>query len=155
MTVLLTTDASVIGDKVLNLLDTNKGLFDVADVWLGDQQLLPRTPAACVVVGNTAVDLAGAPRRVNDTYNLTINVYHTKITDNQEVERQCNQRAEAIRRFLDNYDSGRLDGLVIDSMVTLIEPGFANRGAGTPSWYKTSRINWQGRQRYNLYYNPT
>jgi len=147
----LATAGSVVGDRWMVVLNDNKSELQIEDVWLGDQQLLPRTPAMCVVVGNTDTDLAGAPRRVEDIYNLTFNVYHCKLTDNQDVERECNRRTEAIRKFLDDYSVGTLDGLVIHSMVTKIEPGYANRGSGTTAnWYKTSRISWQGLSRYNL-----
>jgi len=150
-----TTTGSGVADKILSVLNDNKGMFQLEDIWLGDQQLFPRTPCATVVAGNTDIDLAGAPRRVQDTYNVTINLYHCKITDNQDVERECNRRAEEVRHFLDDYDSGRLDGLVISSMVIRMEPGYANRGLGAQAnWYKTSRLIWQGISRYNLAYSP-
>lgn len=151
----LATTAVEVVDALYELLDFRKDELELADVWLGEQQLLPRTPAVCVIFGQTESELAGSNRRVQDTYNVTFQVYHCKLTDNQDVERECQLRAEALRAFLNNYDSGRLDGLVVHSMVTSNEPGYANRAQGTQaSWYKTSRLSWSGMTRYNLTFAP-
>jgi hypothetical protein len=147
----LATTGTAVADAMFELLESTRGPLGIVDVWYGDQRLFPHTPALCVVLGSTDIELVGAPRRVQDTYNIQLKLYHGKIAEVQELERECNVRAELVRSFIDNYDSGRLGGLVIDSMVTSIEPGFANI---RDNWYKTSRINWSGMSRYLLTFEP-
>ena len=139
------TAGTVIADYILGILTTNKVTLGLVDIWLGEQKLLPTTPCACVILGPTKVELVGTPRRVENTYDLTVQIYHSSLMDKQSLERECNQRAEAVQTFL-NADP-TMSGNVIHSYVTGVEPGFASRG---DSWYKSSRVSWTGFSRFNL-----
>lgn len=150
-----TTTGTIIGQAVLQVLNDNVNKLGLQDVWFGDQHLLPRTPSACVIVGNTQTQLVGAARRVEDNFEVLVIVYHCRNTDNQETELECNQRAEAVADLLNSQDNGKWSGLVLHGFVVGIEPGYANKGsAGSPSWYKSSRITWQGMNRRNMSYTP-
>ena len=128
-------------------LETNKVALLLADVWFGDQQLLPQTPSACVIVGSTEFTSAGSPRRVQADFEVQVLVYHCKIQDIQVTELECAQRAEAVAAKLNAIITG--GGLLVGSFVTKIEPGFVDKNSGR-TWYKTSRVTFTGFSLFNL-----
>jgi hypothetical protein len=117
------------------------------DVFFGDQALLPKTPAACVIVGPTETTLVGAPRYVQANFKVQVLVYHCKLQDKQITELECSERAEAVAANLDNAIT--FNGLVLDGFIVSIEPGFVDKSQGQ-TWYKTSRITWEGFSKFNL-----
>lgn len=143
-------DTSLIGDYLFNLLSELKTSWQVEDIWLGDQNLLPHTPAACVIVGPQERTLVGAPRQVEAIHEVGILVYHCRLQDSQITEDECNKRAEAIVQSL-NLDAQLGDSddyLVIHGMVVKVEPGYIAKDSG--NWYRSSRITWSGKSRFLL-----
>lgn len=140
-------NASELGQFLTDLIIKYKDSLSIADIFYGDQNMLPRTPSACVIVGDASTELVGAPRYVQTDFSVQVLVYHCKIQDSQITELECTQRAEGIRDLLNNAYT--LGGRVLNGMVTKVEPGFIEKGA-SQSWYRTTRLTWEGYSRFNL-----
>ena len=129
----------------------------IEDVWYGDQNLLPHTPAICVETGNLARQFAGVPYRVENNFEVYIMVYHGEITDKQINRDICEKLAVQIQDLMhsdircDNplYDPAvsTAAGLVIYGMVSAIEPGYTVRQR---SLMYTTRITWFGMSKTSI-----
>lgn len=130
---------SVIANFMFDLMVTNQDALGFADVWFGDQGKLPRTPALCIVPGNKARALEGAPLRTRVDYLIYLMVYHEAV---QEVQTQLQETitlAEAVENLL--HQDLSFGGNLQHSMVTNTEPGFAVRSRTV---LRTTRITWEG-----------
>jgi hypothetical protein len=99
---------------------------NVQDVWLGDQDRLPRTPCLTVEPGNKVREYNGAPRRFSvsqDTYVVCYVECVQSAKDNVELLMQVSEGVEEVL-----HSDAQLDGLVVSSFVVQTEMGFADRG---------------------------
>ncbi len=106
-------------------LTDDKFTLGLEDVWLGDQTKLPRTPSVAVEPGESRRELNGAPRRTENTFILYLMIYHNKLQDSQVTRLEAQQFSEVVESFI--HADPRLGGLVIHSLVTANESGYANR----------------------------
>ena len=112
---------------LFTLLDDAKATFTpaVQDVFYGDQKQIPRTPAITVAASQKARELAGAPRRIENTFEVFINVYFSNVRGIELNHRGADELAEAVEAKV--HADITFGGLVINSMVVLNEAGFLNR----------------------------
>jgi hypothetical protein len=155
--VAFTDDYSKVALYIENLVKKYQTALGLQDVFYGDMDLIPRTPAACIETGPLVRQLTGAMARVDNSFTIYIMVYHGKVQDVQLNKLQCDQFAVAIQNKL--HTDLRLDdpsvdatvtrgnGLVYYGMVTGIEPGYTIR---SKSLMRTSRITWEGNSKTNL-----
>lgn len=134
----LTDKISVVSQAVHDLLEENKVGLGLADVWYGDQEKLPQTPAACVEAGTKTRDLNGSPRRTQVIMEVFIIVYHERVSDSEENQKKSELLGEAVEDLL--HQNEDLSGLVIHSMVISNEPGYVVRGGAQ---IKASRLTFQ------------
>jgi hypothetical protein len=109
------------------------------DVWYGDQEMVPRTPAVAVEPGSKARVIAGTSRSTENRLTVYLMVYVAKIQDVQATRKTTDQIAEAIEVHLHNDPT--LGGLVIFSMVSSVESGYAIRGG---TLMRSARMTWEG-----------
>lgn len=117
----------VVADYLFTMLRTAKGLFTPAirEVFYGDQKRIPETPALTVAASEKRRALVGAPRRVENTFHVFINLFVFNVRDVALNHREADQLAEAVEAKI--HEDVALGGLVIHSMVMLNESGFLNR----------------------------
>lgn len=117
----------LVTDYLYTLLDGYKASFTpaVQDVYYGDQKQIPRTPAITVAASQKTRDLAGAPRRIENVFEVFINIYFSKVGAIALNHRGADQLAEAVEAKI--HEDIVFDGLVINSLVVLNESGFLNR----------------------------
>lgn len=143
------TDSIVVVAKYLqNWIRTAMATGPVAplrDVYYGDQAKIPFTPVACVETGDKRRSLNGAPRRVDTPMTIYILIYHFTVGNNEVVREEADQLGEDVETLI--HTDVRLDGLVIDSLVTSLEYGYARRG---DSLFRTSRLTLECRQQVQL-----
>lgn len=132
-------------DTTYNLIVTNAVTLDLADVFWGDQDKIPRTSAACIEPVMKTRELAGVPRRTDVPMELYVMVYHAKIQDVQVTTRECVIQAEAIETLL--HQDAQMGGLFIHTLVTAIEPGFARR---TATLFRSTRITFTALSKVSL-----
>jgi len=121
-----------------DLLYENRLPLVLEDVWEGDQNLIPRVPAICIVMGDYKRTLSGAPFRTDNEFTIYLMVYHGGVRDNQLNYRECNERAEAIMTLL--HTDKTMGDNVIHGYVTGMEPGYQEK----KTLMYVTRITWQG-----------
>lgn len=146
------TDNAVMCRFLVNKLNASaaKTALQIQDVYYGDQERLPRTPAVCVEPGEKVRELNGAPRRTLITFTNYIIVYHNPVKNATVIREEDDQRAEAIERFIhaDPYFAdGSGNDQVIDSLVTSIESGYQMRAN---TLFRASRLTVEARNQEQL-----
>lgn len=129
MTSTLTDSTLVLANRFFDILDQNKAIVGLEDVWFGDQQLIPKTPTLCVEPGIKRRDLQGVPDMTRMTIDTNFLIYHSPVRETQTARRECIDVAEQVERFLnENYlrlESAEGNQLIIHGFVTLFDPGYA------------------------------
>lgn len=117
----------VVTDHLFTLLDGYKANFTpaVEAVYFGDQKQIPVTPAITVASSQKGRELAGAPRRILNTFEVFINIYFSNVKSIALNHRAADQLAEAVEAKI--HEDIIFGGLVINSLVVLNEAGFLNR----------------------------
>lgn len=110
---------------VYERLDSNKSLVNVEDVYLGDQERVPRTPCLTVEPGTHSRDYNGAPRRVAVSFEAYIMVYVQKIQDSAANVKLLLATVKLVEQVL--HADNTLGKRVISSYVAEVEPGYATR----------------------------
>jgi hypothetical protein len=139
-----------VAKRIFDLLVADKvgantlGLVN-GDVFYGDQDKLPRTPAVCVQASDTTSPLDGVPRMVRRQHETIITVFHAGYDDNQTTELESQQFADAVADFLDGNmelrDAAGNDPLVIHGWVVSNAPGYMRVGDNK---FRATRLTWQG-----------
>jgi hypothetical protein len=141
----------VVASHLFDLITTNKTTFTtpVEDVYYGDQRRFPRTPAVTVAPSQKTRELAGAPRRILNTFNVFVNLFFSDVQDVALNHRASDQLAEELEALI--HANITFDGLVINSMVVLNESGFLNR---SESQFRGSRLIVQATSKTLLPMSP-
>lgn len=122
-----------------------QGDLGIVDVFYGDQERIPRTPAACFEAGEKTRQLNGAPRRVMTNLTIYCLIYHNPIKSMQAVREEDDQLAEAIEAKI--HEDPTFEGQVIDSLVTSIESGYQVKAN---SMFRASRLTIEARVQVQL-----
>lgn len=136
------TDSSVaVTEKVHGLLSFRKAELGIAEVYYGDQTLIPVFPA--VVLESYPKDRT---IRVTHKFDLTIRVgitiYHDKVQSTTVTKKEAEELAEAVEAVL--QEDMTMGGLVLFGFVTRVEPGVAIRQR---EMIRASRLTWEGRSK--------
>lgn len=129
-----------VADYLKNALEAATQL-GFEDVFFGDQEMIPRTPAVAVDPSDMQRDLAGVATggMTLNTMTVYVYIYHGPLQSPQITRRECDQLAEAVMEQL--HKDLQLGGLVIHGYCTSLESGAASRGS---VMLRTHRITWQG-----------
>lgn len=122
----------------------NSGL-GFKDVWIGDETLIPRTPAASVLGGPKTRELVETGFTTMNVFAATIVIYHAKLGSQNTNRLDCTGLAESLEEFL--HTDKQLGGLVFNSYCTSIEPGFSELGQAI---MVSTRVTWQGRSKTRI-----
>ena len=133
----LFTKNSQFVDYTIALLKAHPEL-GLLDVFYGDQDFLPRNPAACVEPNRKAQQLKGAPRRTNVDLSVFVILYISAISDTQKNRRDADVLSEAVEVVL--HLDAQCAQQVIHSLVTSNESGWATK-SGTP--IRASRLTFE------------
>lgn len=145
----LTDQVDVFTNAVWSLLQANKESLGLQDVWMGDQDRLPRTPCCSVEPGMKMRELNGVPRRYQVQLEAYIMVYLDRIQDTQNNQRQVLVLSEAIEAVL--HSDSTVGGIVIDSVVVESNPGYVSRSGTLMS---AVRLTFRGMSQKMLPYPP-
>ena len=127
-------------DYIFEKLEANQANLGVAQVYYGDQEKFPETPSVCVEPDERPRELKSAQRMTKVTFRIYILVYHGTISSPQANRRDADLLAENIEALI--HEDPQFGGLLIHSLCTNIESGYANRGERT--LVRTSRITFEG-----------
>lgn len=129
---------------VRNLLSTNAVALGLKGVFFGDRNKIPFVPAACVEPVDKRRELAGAPRRTENTFQVYVLIYHALVDDTERTLTESLTRAEAVETLL--HADPQLGGLVIHGLVRSLESGVAYK----QSLFRATRLTFEGLTKTNL-----
>jgi len=133
------SNLSVIVQYIVDKLEANKTSLGIVDVFYGDQHLIPNIPSVTVEGGDKQREYTQTGMQTTVSLPVYIYIYHSGIRDLQITKKACDELTEAIETLL--HQDVDLGGLVINGLVTDVEPGFANRGKDI---FVVHRLTWQG-----------
>lgn len=118
------------------------------DVFYGDQDFLPRNPAACVEPQRKTQQLKGAPRRTEVNLSVFVILYVSALTDPQSNRRDADKLSEEVEAVL--HLDAQCKNQVIHSLVVSNESGWASK-SGTP--IRASRLTFEATSQDQLPYS--
>ncbi len=134
------TDSLIdVADQLKILLEQYQTTLGIADVYYGDQVLVPRTPTVCVEPLEKVRELAGVSDRTENTIQVGIMIYHGQVTSSQITRRECDVFAEQVEKVL--HLDRQLGGLLIYGFCNRLESGYAERNGALMF---SSRLTYQG-----------
>lgn len=130
-----------VDDVTSALVDVLKNQSDVAfqQVYYGDEDRIPFTPSASVSVMLDS-ELQGNTYRMIHTFTGVIVIYHAELQNEELARSECNKQAELIKGHV---HTNTLGGIVVQSWVTKLEPGYSARSEKTV--LKSTEITWLAR----------
>lgn len=137
---------SPVAQHVKNLLAENTDLGFKA-VFYGDQELIPKTPAAAVSPANITRDLRGVPFQIQTDFALFIIVYGGQLGDQQGNTLEIDRLTEATSLVIDRdglppqHGGTRFNDMIIHGNVLTIDYGYAIR---SNKLVRANRITWTG-----------
>lgn len=140
-----TDNLTVFSQAVVDRLVANAStLTDVdgneLEVFYGEQNQYPRTPAAAVEPVDKERELQGAPRMYVVRMTVSVVLYLTKVLEsNQATRKAVDTLGEQVEAVL--HQNPHYDGLLLDSYVRRAESGYAYK-SGTQ--YRAYRVEFEG-----------
>lgn len=143
----LTDSLVTFAQYVETLMRTNAVSLNVMNeaIFYGEQDTVPYTPTICVDADNKRNEYAAAQRLTDVHFTVHVIIYHSKFTSASDNALGSDMMAEEVERLL--HADPTCGGLVLDSHVTVIESGYAQR---ENTIYRTSRLTFVGRSRTRL-----
>lgn len=136
------TDSLVaVTDYIKALMVSNAATLGLADVFYGDQNLIPQTPAVCVegMLKDRKIPEGTTSHRTFNQMSVLLMVYHSEMDSNEATQRDVELLAESIESLLHNDVT--MGGNVIHGYVVQLEPGRAMRNRVL---LRSARMVWQG-----------
>jgi hypothetical protein len=124
----LTDSSEVVANYIFGILQGVADTFSpesIQDVFYGDQSLLPKTPAVCVVPGVKNREFQGASLCTLNTFVTYVYLYYEKLQDAQLNVHGCTALADAIEKFV--HADFKLGGNVVYVICEQNEPGIATK----------------------------
>jgi len=117
----------------------NKANLVLADVFYGDQNLIPVTPVVCIEpqIKTNTLDESAAARKISIEFRLFFLVYFAFIQSPQDNRRGADALAEAIETIV--HTDRTLGGLVIHGYCTDVESGYTTK---SNSLIRSNRITY-------------
>lgn len=137
-----TSATSTITQALVDLMVTNKTTLGLKDIFYGDQNLIPRTPSLSVDPGPRLRDYTQTGLQTTVELTEFIMIYHSQYKDLQTVKKATDVLAEDVEAVLhlNRTEIGTGSQLVVHSLVTSVEPGFAERGKQI---FVVHRLTWE------------
>lgn len=145
----LTDQLVVVANALKGILEDAQEDLGLEDVFYGDLDRIPRSPAACIETGEKTRELEGAPRRTLVTMPVYIFVYHNALKAASDDQKEENDLlSEAIETEIHKYP--HLGGLVIHGMCTALEPGYEQK---QDNIWQVTRITYEATSKVMLPYS--
>lgn len=129
---------SEITQALIDLLASDNSL-GLTRVYYGDQQGYPSVPSATIEHEGSTREYTQTGLQTTRTVECVVIVYHGKAEDVQTVKKELDQYAQAVENRL--HSDSTLGGLVINGLVTSMEPGTVLVGRSN---FYAHRLTWEG-----------
>jgi hypothetical protein len=143
----LTDSLTVWAEWVRNYLDneTWKTEAGIAQVLYGDRDRIGVVPLVCIEPSEKGRRFVGAHRRTEIDFEVYVLVYYGTMQATADNRKEVDAIAEAVELRLNSALT--CDGLVINSLVTNLTSGVANKGG---SFIRATRLTFTATSRVNL-----
>ncbi len=143
----LTDSQSTFAAWVKDYLDTPewRDVVGIQMVTYGDQEKISVVPMVCVEPSDKRREFNGVGRRTRIDFEIYVLVYYGTLESVQVNRQTTDELAEAIEARL--HAALTCDGLVINSLVTRVESGVANKGG---SKLRASRLTFTAQSQVHL-----
>jgi hypothetical protein len=141
----LTGSLKVIATYYYDLLNANATTLGLKAVYYGDQDHIPVSPVVCVEPEGKNRTLVRIGRGTDVEFSLYLLVYGASIRDPQTNRSDIDDLAERIEALI--HQNERLDGLVVTSLVTRVESGYATKSNAI---MRASRLTIEARSQERL-----
>jgi hypothetical protein len=146
----VTTDSPVVlVNYVADLITAAASSIGIKNVWIGDREKFPYFPCVTVEADTKNREYMGAPRKTLITFGCIVVIFHGAARDLQDNYSDVLTLGETVEGLL--HADPKQGGLVIDSLVTRVEPAFANRGGAL---LRATRLTLTATSQKLLPYNP-
>lgn len=139
-----------IADRIVEILEDNKLDLDLEEVYFGNQNLVPRTPAIMVDPNEIVRTLRQTGHVTENIMEIEMMYFYASNKGNEVNTREALLGAEAVADLLNSHPKlTTTDGndLVINGYVTRISSGFVTR---RNTIYTAARLLWNGQSRTRL-----
>jgi len=124
--------SSVITEEIRDVLETAHVSGDLKVVYYGDQERIPRTPAAAVMSGPRTRDFNQTGIQYEIMFDTHILVYHGLIQDLATLTKTSEELVETLEATMHLTANRKLpdsgDPRIVHGYISSVEPGFAQRG---------------------------
>src|SRR5882762_6254855 len=114
----------------------------IQDVWYGEQRKIPRMPAVEIIPGEKTRNDAGAPRRVENLFEIFVMIQAGQVQDAQLNLHLAGQLAESVEAVI--HADPTLGGVCINCMVVRTEFGTTMRST---TELRAARLTVQAKSR--------
>lgn len=115
------------------------------DIFFGDQDRIPRTPAVCIEPGEKNRELQGAPNMTLNTFDVFVLIYHNKMQEIQLTRRECDQLAYEVELRL--HQNLQLGGIISHGFCVSNESGYTYK---QNTLYRTARLTYRATSKTSL-----
>ena len=129
------------GRALFTLLEANRVTLGLEEVYFGDQVKIPKTPTLVVEPDTKRRELAGVPRRVENTLRAWVIIYYSRVENTETSAVGALEVAERVETFLHRREHQDLNGLVIHMYCTETEPGYRTKDN---SRFRAVRLSVEG-----------
>jgi hypothetical protein len=141
------TDSSlVIAERFYQIAHSVKYQLGFMDVWYGDQNLIPQTPALVVEPGTKRRELSAAQDHTSNQIDTYFLIYHSPVSEMQNARRETIAVAEALERYLHRNHLRLFDAAVPANQLTIhghnveLDPGYQFKGN---TLYNAVQMTWR------------
>ncbi len=139
------SDVCLALESMFEVAKTDLGL---KDVFFGQTDLFPETPALSIEPNLQETTRSGAPQKMHHEFSVYLMVYHSPLRAKEVSARELLAYSETIRDFVHSGSTTRLLGdysasqnLLLDGYISRMEPGFTVR---QNSMVRTARLTFFG-----------
>lgn len=144
-----TDKATVLATAIKNLINTNKVVLGVDEVYYGDHNNIPVGTAVTVTAGATRRELAGVAGpggRAMNYMNVVILILLSIVQDEATARLRVDQLAENITTLL--HADTTVGGILIHGFVEEITPGVIFNKEG--SMFRVAQLDYTGKSKTNI-----
>jgi hypothetical protein len=137
-TLQVTLDPVCVYIQNLLLVHKDDANLKLQDVFYGDESLLPKFPAVCVIPAGKRRESIGSPFYYRVDHQVHVTIYHGGIRSGEINTQKTLQVAEAVEAVL--HSDHTMGGNVVHGVVLQMTPGIMMRGG---KFMMATRLEWE------------
>lgn len=121
------------------IITAEQGSLGLKDVWYGEHDTIPKTPAITVEPVKKDVEVAQTGHKVRNDFQIRFMLFYSALTGPQMQVEDCLELAESVENLIN--DDFTVGGLLIYSYVTGLTNGYTRRSNVI---MRATEIDWSG-----------